>query len=103
MTQAKKVYPKGIYFNEPHEKAPKFIVGNISIQVDNFQDFLNENSQYINEKGYIRFNVLEKKEKDDFGKYNVLLDTYKSEGKSLEEINKQIKENDEIDLDEIPL
>lgn len=57
------MYAKGIYFNKPHERAPKFVLGNISIKKEVLVDWLNE--QTPTEKGYIKLQVLEGREKPE--------------------------------------
>lgn len=70
-----KIYPKGLYFDKPHANAPKFVKGKLSMKAQDFVNFLKENKQYINEKGYIKFDLLQS-EKD--GKLYFTLDTYKA-------------------------
>ncbi len=79
---ADKIYAKGIYFNEKNEKAPDFVLGSISIDLDIFDiDTLRE---YANGK-YVRLQVLMGKEKP-----YVVVDTYKKEPKK------------ELSLDDVP-
>jgi len=40
MSDDKKYFPKGLYFNEPHERAPDFVKGSVSIKVADFRDYL---------------------------------------------------------------
>ena len=37
---ADKVFAEGIYFNEPHPKAPDFVLGSITIEMGKFLTFL---------------------------------------------------------------
>ena len=40
---------KGIYFKKPHEKAPDFIIGQISVKTDAFIDFLqSQGGEWVN-------------------------------------------------------
>ena len=48
-------FAKGIYFNRPHENAPDFVLGSISVRADVFAEWLAQ--QTPNEKGYIRLKV----------------------------------------------
>lgn len=111
MAQAK-IYPKGIYFDKPHAKAPKFVKGKLSMKAQEFVAFLKENKQYINDKGYIKFDLLQS-EKD--GKLYFTVDTYKTqdvpfvgttEDKSLQETAKQFDEvkypSEDINPEDIP-
>lgn len=69
---ADKLYPKGLNIFPPRDGAPDFVRGTISIEPKQFLAFLKENQQYMSEKGYFRFNLLE----GNKGLYTVL-DTYK--------------------------
>ena len=64
-----KEFPKGIRFYEPSERAPKFIRGSISVNVNEF--FLWA-EQHKNERGYLNLDVKESKG----GKVYVDLNTY---------------------------
>ena len=61
----------GIYFNPPHENAPDFVLGSISMRPEQFTDWLSR--QQPNEKGYVRLSVKRSKA----GKIYVALDDYK--------------------------
>ena len=87
----KAIYPKGIYFNEPSPKAPTFIKGNISIDVNKFIEFISENRNLLNDKGYLRLNILEKKVEDQYGKYNIQVDTWKPS-----------KQEEVVNIDDVP-
>lgn len=71
-----KVYPKGLFINQPHANAPDFVVGKISVKVQDFVEFLNANK---NEAGYVNLDLLNGND----GLYSVL-DEWKpsSEAKS---------------------
>ena len=58
-----KVYPKGFFINAPREGAPEFVLGSLSVSVDSFIEFLNTNKQLINDKGYLRLDMLQGDEK----------------------------------------
>ncbi len=64
-------YATGCYWNDPHERAPEFVIGRISINVDKFLPWLE--GQETSDKGYVSLNV--KRGRD--GKPYVELDTYK--------------------------
>lgn len=95
-----RVYPKGIYFNSPHEKAPQFIVGKISVNVEKFIECIKENKQYIN-KGYLNLDVLKKKVPDEYGKYNLQIDTWASSGNKEDIPMKEESEEKEIDVEDL--
>jgi hypothetical protein len=70
---SKPIYPKGIYFNPPHPKAPSFVLVSISIDLESFD--LSSLKQYANGK-YVRLNIKEGKEKP-----YMEIDTYKPQEK----------------------
>lgn len=65
-----KRFPEGIYFNHPHEKAPKFVIGKLSVHRQKFLDWLN--GEDPNEKGYINFGIINGKQ----GKPYIEVDTW---------------------------
>ena len=54
-----KIYAKGL-FAKRNEKAPEFVICNLSVKTDDFIQFLKENT---NEKGYVNLQVLKSKDK----------------------------------------
>ncbi len=64
-----KKYAKGMFVKR-NEKAPDFVVCNISIKADEFDKFVKENT---NEKGYVNLQVLKSKDK---GTLYAVLDTF---------------------------
>jgi hypothetical protein len=62
-------------WQDPHEKAPLFVKGNISINVKKFAEFIKENEQYISEKGWMKIVMKESKSQTIYFE----LDTYKPE------------------------
>ena len=64
-----KIYPKCL-FAKRNEKAPEFVVCNLSFKSDEFIQFLKENT---NEKGYVNLQVLKSREK---GTMYSVLDTF---------------------------
>lgn len=69
MNNENKIFADGVMFKPPHEKAPDFIIGKLSVKLPNFTDFANK---HVNERGWVNMEI--KKNKD--GKYYVELDTY---------------------------
>ena len=57
-------------FVKRNEKAPEFVVCNISIKADDFDKFVKENK---NEKGYVNLQVRKSKDK---GTFYAVLDTF---------------------------
>lgn len=56
-----KVFVEGMYYNKPTEKAPHYIVANLSFSKDKFIAWLEQ--QEANEKGYVK--VVVKTSKND--------------------------------------
>ena len=48
-------FPDGMYYNEPREGAPDFVLGSVSIKVSEAVAWLN--STEANEKGYVNLDV----------------------------------------------
>lgn len=67
-------FAKGLYFNPPHERAPDFVLGSLSIRPDDFSSWLSE--QVPNERGYVRIAI--KRSRD--GKVYAALDTWQPDG-----------------------
>ena len=55
---ANPIYPKGFFWNEKKETQPDFVVGSISIRLDGLGDLV----QYKNDKGYVKLDILRKKD-----------------------------------------
>ena len=73
-----KVFTKGLFVNTPREGAPDFVLGQLAITKE-FVSWINENSQYFNEKGYLRLDLLKGKEE---GKAYASVNTYGLEQKT---------------------
>ena len=65
-----KTFAEGIYFNPPHEKAPEYVLGSISIRPAAFMTWLN--AQPENAKGYVRLSI----KRSAKGKEYMELDTW---------------------------
>lgn len=57
------VFVEGLYLNKVHEKAPAFIITNQSIHVEKLMAWLEANKLRVDEKGYIKIQGLESKDK----------------------------------------
>ena len=80
-----KIYAKGL-FAKRNEKAPEFVVCNISIKADEFDKFVKENT---NEKGYVNLQVLRSKDK---GTLYAVLDTFEPKASTAStEVKKAVK------------
>ena len=64
-----KKYAKGLFVKR-NEKAPEFVVCNLSCKSDDFMQFLRENT---NDKGYVNMQVLKSRDK---GTMYAVLDTF---------------------------
>lgn len=80
-----KIYCKGIFFKEVKTKFGSIIKA--SVKVNDFRDFLSENS---NEAGYVNIDILPKKEVGKYGDtHYAVLNTYKKQ----EEIKEEEKDD----------
>lgn len=66
------IFPEGLWFNLPHEKAPSFVKGSVSVDIAKFARWA---EQHANERGRFRINLKVGKS----GKAYAELDTYKAE------------------------
>ena len=80
-----KKYAKGMFVKR-NEKAPDFVVCNISIKADEFDKFVKENT---NEKGYVNLQVLKSKDK---GTLYAVVDTFEPKASTASiEVKKAVK------------
>ena len=63
----------GMSWFAPHEKAPDFVKGKISIEPNKLMAFLKANKEFLNDKGYFGVDV----KKSKAGKIYLSLDTWK--------------------------
>jgi hypothetical protein len=61
----------GMFFDRPREGAPEFVKGKLSVKVADAIPMLN---QYANEKGYVKFDLLQSK---DGSKLYLTVNTWK--------------------------
>ena len=66
------IWIKGLFFNLPHENAPSFVKGSISIHPATFLKWVDDNSSLLNEKGYVKISLKVGKS----GKEYAEVDTY---------------------------
>ena len=78
MADKERVFAKGVWFNEPREEAPEWVLGSNSYKRDEFKAWLDE--QTPNKHGYIKISFLMSQRT---GKPYAQLDTY--EGKEKKE------------------
>lgn len=55
-----KKFVDGLYYKSPHESAPDFVIGELSIQKDKLMGWLHANE--ANDKGYINLQIKRSKE-----------------------------------------
>ena len=67
----RKEYAAGMYWDEPCAKAPEWVIGNIGVHRDRLVEWLGKQS--VNEKGYLRLTVAEKRDGDGA---SISLDTW---------------------------
>jgi len=83
-------YANGIWGNDPHEKAPDFVVGSLSIHADTFRAWLAE--QETSEKGYVKIDILERKDGEG---WSFKLNTFKKQERSDGYVDGSNQMNDE--------
>ena len=71
---SEKIFADGLWFNEPREGAPDFVLGSISIEVAKFAQFVKDNQK----DGKVRVSVLRARES---GKPYCVLDTFEPQKK----------------------
>jgi hypothetical protein len=65
-----KIFAAGLFYKAPHERAPEFVKGSISIKVEEFTAFLQE---HVSDDGWVNLSVKESRG----GKLYCELDQYK--------------------------
>jgi hypothetical protein len=70
--EEEKIFANGLIFKPPHANAPAFILGNLSVKVDEFTAFLQAHNT---NSGWINIQIKESKG----GKWYCELNTYKPE------------------------
>jgi len=69
MDETKEVkFPKGLFIKPKREKSPDFVVGSLSIKVEDFQKWLKE--QEVNENGYLTIDILKSRNGNNYLKLN---------------------------------
>jgi len=59
---------QGLYYNQPRQGAPEYVIGGLSIQRDQFQSWLTQ--QETDEKGYLKLDILTSREGKPYIKLN---------------------------------
>ena len=80
-----KILAEGLFFKEKHQNAPDFVIGGLSIKIDQFSKFVKDHK----DGEYLNFQVLKSKQ----GKPYIVLDTWKpnkDQAPQVEETNDEI-------------
>jgi hypothetical protein len=104
-----KIFANGLIFKSPKENTPEFVKGHISVKVDEFTKFLEENDN----NGWVNIDLKKSRE----GKFYFELNTWKPKGfkekerELVEEVEKEtifnvgmkeIERDEEINVEGIP-
>ena len=85
-----KVFAKGFYFKR-NEKAPDFVIGNLSLKVEDAGPFVKENAK----NGYLNLQIMKSRE----GGFYVELDTFEPKKRESDDSTTALRrKNDEDDL-----
>lgn len=99
------IYAKGLYFNQVHPNTPdevkKWKKGGVSVHVENFNEFVKQNLEHVNDKGYLNFD-LTKNEKDGETFYSFKVNTWKPEKKEDNPVAQSFESDNEIKAEDIP-
>ena len=93
-----KIFPKGIFYNTPHENAPDFIKANITITIRDLNEFVNGHPKLLSEyqgKKQLKLDLKESKG----GKLYLDINTYKPENK---QTTQTTSNEDVIDPNDLP-
>lgn len=89
---ADKQFPEGFFFKDKHQNAPDFVVGSVSIKVDEAVAYLQKNK---NNGGYVNLTLKTGKS----GKRYFELDTWEPKKKEAEQKTETVEDTaDEIDF-----
>jgi hypothetical protein len=79
MSQSDRVFADGLFYTEKENSYGK--IGKLAISVDKFIEFLNEHKD---ERGYVRVDILERREPTEDKTHYGILNTYKPKQESSE-------------------
>lgn len=86
-------FPNGLFANKPSERAPDFVIANMSIIPAKFEQWLK--AQKANEKGYVKLTI---KESGKTGNYYAQLDTYQGRNESQQQPQQMGSSSDDQDI-----
>jgi len=104
----KQIFVKGLFWRKPADNAPDFVRGKLNVNAKDFIKFMEENKQYLSDKGWFNLQLLVSKDKSS---YYFTVDTWKPEIskedseklKALrDEHNKKVEEIEAIDPNSVP-
>ncbi len=88
-----KIMADGMFFKEKHQNAPDFVIGGLSIKIDQFSKFVKDNK----DGEYLNFQVLKSKQ----GKPYIVLDTWKP-NRDQAPADNHVYDDNKIDTSELP-
>lgn len=88
-----KIIADGMFFKEKHQNAPEFVIGGLSIKVDQFAKFVKDHK----DGEYLNFQVLKSKQ----GKPYIVLDTWKP-NRDQAPADNHVYDDSKIDNSELP-
>ena len=80
---SEKKFAKGFYGTMKPQNAPSFVLGRVSIKIDDAIQWLKEN---VNDKGYVNLDINEGRD----GKLSIFLNEFKPKSKSNNELNENL-------------
>ena len=91
----------GVYYNDPHEKAPKFIKGSISIKYDSLNSLIEQITKNKNSKWYTKLNIHENTNRETGEMfYTVNVDNYDTLPKDFKKV--EWEKQATIEIEDIP-
>ena len=88
-----KIMADGLFFKEKHANAPEFVIGGLSIKIDQFAKFVKDHK----DGEYLNFQVLKSKQ----GKPYIVLDTWKP-NRDQAPADNHVYDDSKIDNSELP-
>lgn len=88
-----KILAEGLFFKEKHQNAPEFVIGGLSIKIDQFSKFVKDHK----DGEYLNFQVLKSKQ----GKPYIVLDTWKP-NKEQVPVDNHVYDDSKIDNSDLP-
>jgi hypothetical protein len=94
---AEQIFPEGMRLWPPHERAPEFIKGNLSVHVETFTQWA---QQHTDAKGFVKLDLKESRDKTLY----LALNTWKKDETRSDDTRTLQEEapKDDIDPDSIP-